>query len=134
MGYYVMRQGVLMPGRITLVNVKSVASFSSLQINFKTVVAIHVKWPIIILAVTVRSVTLMTKVDNYGGYDFYIQAARGDRPALYNIVPQKSLAPEGGYRNRQYIEKIKGIKFPDRYQPTLHGMSELYLYTEEPKD
>ena len=76
----------------------------------------------------------MTKVDSYGGYDFYLQTAKGDRPALYNIVPQNSLAPEGGYRNRQYIEKIKGIKFPDRYQPTLHGMSELYLYTEEPKD
>jgi hypothetical protein len=38
----------------------------------------------------------MTLVDNYGGYDFYIQSALGDRPALYNIVPQKSPAPEGG--------------------------------------
>jgi hypothetical protein len=76
----------------------------------------------------------MTKVDSYGGYDFYLQSAIGDRPALYNIVPQGSPAPTGGYLNRQYIEKIKGVKFPDRYQPTLHGMSELYPHTNEPKE
>jgi hypothetical protein len=70
----------------------------------------------------------MIKVDTLSGYDFYICAGVGDRQTLYNIVPQGSAAPGGGYRNRQYIERIKGVKFPDRYQPTLHGCKELYMY------
>lgn len=69
----------------------------------------------------------MTRIDSHSGYDFYIASGMGDRPTLYNIVPAGSPAPEGGYRNRQYIERIKGVKFPDRYQPTQHGMTELYL-------
>ena len=68
----------------------------------------------------------LTKVDSIGDYDFYLRPAAGDANALYNIVPKGSPAPNGGYRNMQYIEKIKGVKFPDRYQPTKHGMSNLY--------
>ena len=69
----------------------------------------------------------MTLVERGVTHDFYIEAGKGDTPTLYNIVPAGSPAPEGGYRNRQYIERIKGVKFPDRYQPTQHGMTELYL-------
>ncbi len=68
----------------------------------------------------------MTKVDSINGYDFYIDAGIGDKQTMYNIVPVGSQAPAGGYYNRTYIERIKGVKFPDRYQPTKHGMSELY--------
>lgn len=68
----------------------------------------------------------LTKVDSIGEYDFYLSSAIGNKNALYNIVPKGSPAPEGGYRNMQYIEKIKGVKFPDRYQPTKHGMTNLY--------
>lgn len=76
----------------------------------------------------------MTLVEkNYQGYDFYIEAGLGDRQTKWNIVPTGSPAPEGGYFNRQYIEKIKGVRFPDRYQPTLHGTSELYPHTMEPR-
>ena len=74
----------------------------------------------------------MRLVDSVSGYDFYYQCAKGDHPALFNIVPEKSPAPTGGYLNRQAIEKIKGIKFPDRYQPTSFGMGELYPHTNEP--
>ena len=66
----------------------------------------------------------MRLVERLNGYDFYI--CGDSNGMLYNIVPEKSPAPASGYHNRQYIEKIKGIKFPDRYQPTLHGMTELY--------
>jgi hypothetical protein len=65
----------------------------------------------------------MRKVDSYGGYDFYLKPAIGNDRALYNILPTGSPAPEGGYRDMQYIELIKGIKFPDRYQPALHGIT-----------
>ena len=76
----------------------------------------------------------MRKVDSYNGYDFYYKGAGGDRNALYNIVSKGSPAPEGGYRNIQYIEKIKHIKFPNRYQPTLHGMTNLYPHQNEPNN
>lgn len=79
----------------------------------------------------------MRKVHQENGYLFYIGTTTikgGSFQMLYNIVPEpktteEKLAfkePESGYPNRQYIERIKGIKFPDRYQPTLHGMKELY--------
>lgn len=71
----------------------------------------------------------MTKVDSFGGYDFYIGTrvtTGGGRLAEYNIVPAGSAAPASGYLSRPYIEKIKGVKFPDRYQPTLHGTRETY--------
>jgi len=69
----------------------------------------------------------MTKVDSIGGYDFYISAGNGDRKILYNIVKAGDPAPDGGYPNRRFIEKVKGITFPDRYQPTLHGCQETYV-------
>lgn len=68
----------------------------------------------------------MTFVETKEGYDFYIRAGHGNTPTLYNIVKAKSEVPVGGYPNRRYIERIKGVKFPDRYQPTLHGMQETY--------
>jgi hypothetical protein len=57
---------------------------------------------------------------------------------IYNIVPEPKNTqeklnfklPTGGYPNRRWIEKVKGIKFPDRYQPTLHGMQETYVSDE----
>lgn len=75
----------------------------------------------------------MIKVDTINGYDFYLEVGSRDKQTLYNIVPEGSPAPNGGYYNRRYIEKIKGVKFPDRYQPTLHGTRELYPHDMEPK-
>lgn len=72
----------------------------------------------------------MKKVDSYSGYDFYIHCGDGDNPNLYNIVKTGDLPPVGGYPNRRYIERIKGIKFPDKYQPTKYGKSETYLSDE----
>jgi hypothetical protein len=51
----------------------------------------------------------MTKLTEYKGYDFYIDTSGS---TYFNIVPRGSPKPEGGYRNRDYIERIKGIKFP----------------------
>ena len=66
----------------------------------------------------------MTLVEkNFNGYDFYLTPCIGDRPALYNIVPTGSPTPEGGYRSMGWIEKIRGVRFPDRYQPSLHGIT-----------
>jgi hypothetical protein len=76
---------------------------------------------------------MMTLIERGVTYDFYTQAKPGEQ-SLWNIVPTGSPAPTGGYKNRQYIERIKGVKFPDRYQPILHGMSELYPHTNEPKE
>ena len=71
----------------------------------------------------------MAKVYSDDNYDFYIKCGNGDKPTTYNIVPKNSFIPTGGYVSRSYIEKIKGVKFPDRYQPTLHGMGETYTDT-----
>jgi hypothetical protein len=72
----------------------------------------------------------MSKVTTVDGYDFYIWVGNGDFPTLYNIVPEGSPAPGGGYPNRRFIERVKGVRFPDRYQPTLHGSSETYCSDE----
>lgn len=69
----------------------------------------------------------MTKVYSDENYDFYIKCGNGDIPTIYNIVPKNSFVPTSGYVSRNYIEKVKGVKFPDRYQPTLHGMRETYM-------
>lgn len=63
---------------------------------------------------------------NYAGYDFYYQGACGEDPAIYNIVPTGSKMPLSGYCNMQWIESIRGIRFPDRYQATKNGMRNLY--------
>lgn len=63
--------------------------------------------------------TGMTKVDTLENLDFYIgtHVGRGGyRYMIYNIVPKGSTRPTGGYLNMKYIEKIKGVKFPERYQ------------------
>jgi hypothetical protein len=69
-------------------------------------------------------------VESGAEYDFYIKAGNGDVPTLWNIVPKGSPAPMGGYPNRRYIEKVKGVRFPDRYQPTLHGTKDTYISNE----
>lgn len=83
----------------------------------------------------------MTEVHKENGYLFYIGRERmkdGCFRELWNIVPEPKttqdklsfLPPTTGYPNRRWIEKIKGVKFPDRYQPTLNGTSETYLSDE----
>jgi len=72
----------------------------------------------------------LTKVHSDDKYDYYLSPAFGNNQALYNIVPKGSKPPTGGYRNMQYIENIKHAKFPERYQPTSHGMSNLYTKKE----
>jgi hypothetical protein len=67
----------------------------------------------------------MRLVEDTGVYAFYI-ATTSDNERIYNIVPSGSLEPHAGYKNMQWIEKLKGVKFPDRFQPTLSGMSNLY--------
>lgn len=74
----------------------------------------------------------MRKVHCDGKYDFYFQAACGDDQALYNIVTAGSPTPEGGYFNMKWIEKVKGVRFPCRYQPELHGTTHLYTSSKEP--
>ena len=49
----------------------------------------------------------MVKISTDGNYDFY---SDGD---LFNIVPAGSPPPAGGYRRKDYIEKIKGVQFPN---------------------
>jgi hypothetical protein len=71
----------------------------------------------------------LTHVHSENGYSFYIGTVTekgGFRTTVYNILPSDHQAPSVGYPNRKYIEGIKGVKFPDRYQPTKHGMTELY--------
>jgi mannose-6-phosphate isomerase-like protein (cupin superfamily) len=52
---------------------------------------------------------IMKKVESHDGYDFYI--GKDNQNTLYNIVPKGQKIPEGGYRNKEYIEKIKHVKF-----------------------
>jgi hypothetical protein len=62
-------------------------------------------------------------------YLFYIGVhtdKRGFKYTIYNIVPKDKPAPKSGYKNRQWIENFREVKFPDRYQPTLRGMRETY--------
>jgi len=68
----------------------------------------------------------LMKVHTDDQYDFYIRCRPG-KGDIWNIVQKNSQAPTGGYPNRRYIERLKGVKFPERYQPTLNGMSETYL-------
>lgn len=73
----------------------------------------------------------MHKVHAEFGYDFYIgsvEEKKGHPRYVYNIVRKGSNAPEGGYYDMRWIEKVKGVQFPDRYQPTRHGMRHLYMH------
>lgn len=52
----------------------------------------------------------MKKLGSNGIYDFYI---RDDGFAtIYNIVPCGSPIPDGGYYSKDWIEVVKGTKFP----------------------
>lgn len=51
---------------------------------------------------------------NYKGYDFYIGTDENQKH-FYNIVKHGNPTPAGGYYNREFIEKKKGIKFPSRF-------------------
>lgn len=68
----------------------------------------------------------LKKVHTDDQYDFYIRVRPG-KGNIWNIVPKNSPAPTAGYPNRRWIERVKGVKFPDRYQPAYHGMSETYV-------
>lgn len=71
----------------------------------------------------------MIRVHSCDRYDYYIGSTNfkdGCSQRIYNIVPRGTKEPASGYPNMQYIEDTKGVKFPDRYQPTLHGMRNLY--------
>jgi len=83
----------------------------------------------------------MTEVHKDGGYLFYVGSEcmeDGCSRDIYNIVPEPKTIqdklnfspPATGYSNRRWIEKVMNIKFPDRYQPTLHGMQETYVSDE----
>ena len=83
----------------------------------------------------------MREVHNEKGYLFYIGKERmkgGCSRDLWNIIPEPKTTkeklsfkpPETGYPNRRWIEKVKGIKFPDRYQPTLNKTTEVYISDE----
>lgn len=61
----------------------------------------------------------MIKVGTCNGYDFYIDSSLGERMATYNIVPEGSEAPTGGYYTRTFIEAKKGIRFPALYNYNL---------------
>ena len=52
----------------------------------------------------------MIKVGSNGVYDFYIWDD-GFAP-IYNIVPCGSRCPDGGYYSKEWIERVKGTKFP----------------------
>jgi hypothetical protein len=62
----------------------------------------------------------MKKIHADNTYDFYIghisATIEHGTILLYNIVPKNSLAPKGGYENMAFIENIKHVKFPERYQ------------------
>jgi hypothetical protein len=47
----------------------------------------------------------MKKIRTKNGYDYYY----GDE-GIFNIVPEFSTPPEGGYRKASYILAIKGVK------------------------
>ena len=48
----------------------------------------------------------MIKVNTVFGDDFYIGADSNGYP-LYNIVPEGSDVPQGGYSDKEYIAKVK---------------------------
>jgi len=49
----------------------------------------------------------MKLVNTENGYDFY--AGTDKEPRIYNIVPEGSPAPGGGYYSKKYISDIKGV-------------------------
>lgn len=55
-----------------------------------------------------KPATLVGRTDKY---DFY-EGEDGGR-AYWNIVPSGSEAPTGGYRGKEHIEQVKGVKFSE---------------------
>jgi hypothetical protein len=51
----------------------------------------------------------MEKVKSTDKYDFYIGIIDG--ATVYNIVPKGSNIPNGGYKNKKWIEAIKHTYF-----------------------
>ena len=51
----------------------------------------------------------LLKTEN--GYDFYSLTTPDDSRTWWNIVPEGSDAPEGGYASQSYIEHIKHQSF-----------------------
>jgi len=60
----------------------------------------------------------MNLVESKFGWDFYIGEINPGK-LYYNIVIKGSLVPEGGYRSKEYIEKIKHINFTDNRSKVL---------------
>lgn len=57
----------------------------------------------------------MKKVHTADGYDFYIGKKKSKK--IYNIVPEGSPPPSSEYCTIAYIEKMKGLRFPEQYRP-----------------
>ncbi len=49
----------------------------------------------------------MKKVATFNGYDFYTGVTK--KGIYYNIVPEGTPAPKGGYYDKKYILSIKGL-------------------------
>jgi len=50
---------------------------------------------------------IMKKVATFNGYDFYTGVTK--KGIYYNIVPEGTPAPKGGYYDKKYILSIKGL-------------------------
>ncbi len=75
----------------------------------------------------------MKKVYSDKQYDYYrgIDAVRYvSASVIYNIVPKGTKNIDGGYKSKEYIEKIKKTKFPsdneiwEYYLKTLGGIEQ----------
>ena len=51
----------------------------------------------------------MKKVNTAQGYDFWIGGLDGQCAHYYNITPEGTLEPDGGYFSAQYIANIKHV-------------------------
>jgi len=53
----------------------------------------------------------MNLVKTENGYRFYIGTDENNGKPVYNIVNLSTEEPTGGYYDREYIEKMKYVKF-----------------------
>jgi hypothetical protein len=51
----------------------------------------------------------MKKVNTANGYDFYVGKDKEKNIWYYNIVPQGSPSPAGGYYSKHHIASIKKV-------------------------
>lgn len=49
----------------------------------------------------------MKKVYSDNKYDYYVDKNLGD--TFYNVIPKGEIAPVGGYKDSDFICKIKGV-------------------------